>query len=149
MIDLLFAWSLKRKCEGIEGGLPSDVMLRMTFNIAVDFMVGLIPFVGDLADAAFKCNTKNAALLEDYLMKKHGPKNMSMEEKKKSRLEDFGNNEKQPSRPLDHDQTTDLPNRPEPTQPSQQSAGGKLFGFNRGRAPDVEMGGQQTGKTRA
>lgn len=36
-------------------------------NIALDFVVGLVPFVGDLADAAFKCNTKNVRLLERCL----------------------------------------------------------------------------------
>lgn len=36
-------------------------------NIVIDFVIGLVPFVGDLADAAYKCNTRNAVLLEKYL----------------------------------------------------------------------------------
>ena len=36
-------------------------------NIIIDFFIGLIPFAGDLADALYKCNTRNAVLLEKYL----------------------------------------------------------------------------------
>ena len=45
----------------------------MLVNIAADFLVGLIPFIGDLADAAFKCNTRNLRLLENVLDKKYKP----------------------------------------------------------------------------
>ena len=39
----------------------------MKFNMVVDFVIGLVPFVGDIADAAYKCNTKNVVLLEEEL----------------------------------------------------------------------------------
>ena len=39
----------------------------MQINVLIDFVVGLIPFIGDLADAAYKCNTKNVVLLEKEL----------------------------------------------------------------------------------
>jgi hypothetical protein len=42
-------------------------------NIAVDFLVGLVPFVGDLVDAMFKANTKNVRLLERHLDQKYKP----------------------------------------------------------------------------
>lgn len=45
----------------------------MIFNIAIDFIVGLIPFLGDLLDAVFKANTRNVAALEEHLIKKHMP----------------------------------------------------------------------------
>ena len=35
--------------------------------MAFDFGIGLIPVVGDLADAWFKCNTRNNILLERFL----------------------------------------------------------------------------------
>lgn len=43
------------------------MILQMCVNIFIDFVVGLIPFLGDLADVFFKCNTKNAILLEKVL----------------------------------------------------------------------------------
>lgn len=45
----------------------------MMINILADFLVGLVPFLGDLADAAFKCNTRNLRLLEETLDKKYKP----------------------------------------------------------------------------
>lgn len=44
-----------------------SMILRMSVNIFIDFLVGLIPFLGDLADVFYKCNTKNAILLEKVL----------------------------------------------------------------------------------
>jgi hypothetical protein len=44
--------------------LPRVVILRMLFNVAIDLVVGAIPLFGDVADAFWKSNTKNFALLE-------------------------------------------------------------------------------------
>lgn len=65
--------NLVRTCGTIEGGLPSSIYTTMIINIILDFIVGLIPFLGDLLDAAFKANTRNVALLENHLIKKHMP----------------------------------------------------------------------------
>jgi hypothetical protein len=42
----------------------------MIFNILIDFGIGLIPILGDIADALYRANTRNAWLLETYLVKK-------------------------------------------------------------------------------
>jgi len=47
-------------------GLPKIVIARMFFNIAADFVVGSIPFVGDAADFVWKVNTRNLRLLRKY-----------------------------------------------------------------------------------
>lgn len=60
--------------RGITGGLPNTVLAWMIVNIIVNFAVGLIPFVGNLADAAIKCNSKNVRLFENYLDKTYKPK---------------------------------------------------------------------------
>ncbi|KAF2718877.1 hypothetical protein K431DRAFT_287205 [Polychaeton citri CBS 116435] len=73
LVGVFFALMILRKCRQVEGGLDSGVQMRMLINIALDFIVGLVPFIGDLADAAFKCNTKNCRLLERTLEKKYGP----------------------------------------------------------------------------
>jgi hypothetical protein len=46
------------------------VLARMLGNVAIDFVVGAIPFVGDLFDFVFKANKKNARLLERHLMRR-------------------------------------------------------------------------------
>ncbi|KAL0573236.1 hypothetical protein V5O48_008724 [Marasmius crinis-equi] len=47
--------------------LPSWLVSRMLFNNAVSAGVGLVPFAGDIALAVFKANSRNAALLEEFL----------------------------------------------------------------------------------
>lgn len=39
-----------RTCGQVEGGLPNAVKAKMMFNIILDFGVGLVPFLGDIAD---------------------------------------------------------------------------------------------------
>jgi Domain of unknown function (DUF4112) len=46
----------------------------MYTNLVIDFVVGLVPIIGDLADAWFKCNTRNNILLEQFL-RERGLKN--------------------------------------------------------------------------
>jgi hypothetical protein len=46
--------------------LPRIVQLRMLMNVAVDLVVGAIPVVGDAADAFWKSNSMNMALLERH-----------------------------------------------------------------------------------
>jgi len=70
IIDAMMAIMVMRTCAQIEGGLPADVRMKMYINIMLDFAVGLVPFVGDLADALFRANTRNAIVLEKHLRAK-------------------------------------------------------------------------------
>jgi hypothetical protein len=47
-------------------GLPKIVITRMVFNVALDFIFGSIPLIGDLFDFAWKSNDKNMRLLNRY-----------------------------------------------------------------------------------
>ena len=53
--------------EAARLGAPRGTLVRMGFNVALDFGVGSIPLLGDLFDAAFKANLKNVELLERHL----------------------------------------------------------------------------------
>jgi len=46
--------------------VPRVVQLRMLGNLAIDMVVGALPLVGDVADAFWKSNTRNMALLERH-----------------------------------------------------------------------------------
>jgi uncharacterized protein DUF4112 len=46
--------------------LPRVVQLRMLLNVGIDVIVGVVPLVGDVADAFWKSNTRNLALLERH-----------------------------------------------------------------------------------
>lgn len=59
-----------KSCEGIDGGLPAALRMKMMINVIVDFVIGLVPFIGDLADAVYKANTRNAVILETHLREK-------------------------------------------------------------------------------
>lgn len=65
--DMLLAMIVFRTCCSVEPPLSSATKAKMQMNIVIDFLIGLVPFIGDLADAAFKCNTKNVILLEAEL----------------------------------------------------------------------------------
>lgn len=75
VIDAFMAMMVLRTCQQVEGGLPSSIKSKMMLNIILDFAVGLIPFLGDIADAVFRANTRNAVELEKYLRDK-GAKNL-------------------------------------------------------------------------
>lgn len=47
-------------------GTPRIVVARMGLNIGFDYLTGLIPFLGDLFDFAFKSNRRNLALLRQH-----------------------------------------------------------------------------------
>jgi hypothetical protein len=47
--------------------LPTHILSKMVFNVALEFVVGAIPVVGDIFDAFFKSNIRNLALLEAHL----------------------------------------------------------------------------------
>ncbi|HET8542712.1 MAG TPA: DUF4112 domain-containing protein [Anaeromyxobacter sp.] len=48
-------------------GVPATVLARMGVNVAIDAIVGVIPFVGDLADFGVKPNARNLRLLDAWL----------------------------------------------------------------------------------
>lgn len=48
-------------------GVPRSILLRMGLNSIIDYLVGTVPLVGDLFDAAFKANLRNTDLLRRAL----------------------------------------------------------------------------------
>jgi len=48
-------------------GVPYVGLTRMVVNIAIDVLVGTIPFIGDAFDIAWKANRRNYALMTRHL----------------------------------------------------------------------------------
>jgi hypothetical protein len=46
------------------------IKARMTWNIFIDWLFGLVPLVGDIFDIGWQANQKNAQLLANHLKKK-------------------------------------------------------------------------------
>lgn len=62
--------SIIRAAAKIDGGLPKKLYSMMIFNICIDFIAGFIPILGDMADFAWRANTRNAWLIDAYLLEK-------------------------------------------------------------------------------
>jgi hypothetical protein len=48
---------------GVRYGVPKITLLRMAFNIGIDYFVGSIPVIGDAFDFVWKANQKNMDLI--------------------------------------------------------------------------------------
>ena len=46
--------------------LPSNLILKILKNIAIDFIIGILPLVGPIADIFYKSNLKNLKILEEF-----------------------------------------------------------------------------------
>jgi nitrate reductase NapE component len=68
--------------SGVRYRVPKITLMRMGVNIAVDYIFGSIPIVGDLFDAAWKSNQKNVQLIRERAA-------VSAEEARKGRLSDW------------------------------------------------------------
>jgi len=50
---------------------PSEIQLHMLGNIALDAIVGSVPILGDIFDFVFKAQTRNLALLDNWMATPH------------------------------------------------------------------------------
>ena len=48
---------------GVRYGVPKITLVRMAFNIGLDYLVGIIPFFGDAFDFVWKANKQNMDLI--------------------------------------------------------------------------------------
>lgn len=52
-------------------GMTKGQIARMAGNVGFDWMIGLIPLVGDAADFFFRSNTRNLRMIRKHLDKHH------------------------------------------------------------------------------
>lgn len=71
LLCLMLALQVVSKAGKIEGGLPTQLRLQMMANVTFDFVIGLIPIVGDFINIMYKCNLRNFVLLEKHLVDKY------------------------------------------------------------------------------
>jgi hypothetical protein len=57
--------------EGHNLGIPKWKMARMAGNVGVDWLLGLIPFIGAVPDFFFRSNTRNLRIIKRHLDKHH------------------------------------------------------------------------------
>jgi len=139
-----------KKCRTVEGGLDTGTQIQMLINIILDFLVGLIPFVGDLADAAFKANTKNVRLLERHLDQKYKPDsikqdarqyaNTDKEERKRKRKSGIFTRRDPPPATVFEDFDDEAEDRRRFVEEQDSDAGYGVREPERTRAPDDRRG---------
>jgi hypothetical protein len=47
--------------------ITTAILGRMIWNVFIDWLIGIVPFFGDIFDVAWKANRKNIRLLRDHL----------------------------------------------------------------------------------
>lgn len=64
LLSLAIVWQARKL------GAPASLQRRMLANVAIEFVGGLVPIVGDVFDMAFKANLRNLDLLEQHLRRR-------------------------------------------------------------------------------
>src|SRR5262244_3487533 len=59
--------------SAIQYRAPKVVIMRMAMNVAFDYLIGIIPFVGDASDFFIKSNRWNVNLLRRYARERRRP----------------------------------------------------------------------------
>lgn len=59
--------------QAIRAGLPRSAIARMVANVAIDGLVGAVPFLGDVFDIAFKANTRNVRIFREAVQGRSRP----------------------------------------------------------------------------
>lgn len=99
-VELILAFILVNMAMKISGSSKSDarwVKGRMYTNIAINFGIGLFPVLGDIADIFYRCNCKNADLLEDLLYRRVKQALKASREKSAVKIENPNNTAANPS----------------------------------------------------
>ncbi|HLN80934.1 MAG TPA: DUF4112 domain-containing protein, partial [Thermoanaerobaculia bacterium] len=52
---------------GVRAKLPRSAIARMVANVAIEAVVGAVPFLGDLFDMAWKANMRNVDIFREAL----------------------------------------------------------------------------------
>ncbi|KAM7223632.1 protein of unknown function (DUF4112) domain containing protein [Rhypophila decipiens] len=143
IIEILMAMSLVNAAAKIDGGLPAMLRARMMTNVLLDFGIGFIPLLGDIGDAFFRANTRNAWLLDTYLSEKA----KALRDGHVSDPEG-GSPHRVSANALNQDIAPGLQQNPSsqqaPTKPAPARTGGYLLA-GRERQPDLETGLVDTG----
>ncbi|KAG9585035.1 hypothetical protein KCU77_g10191, partial [Aureobasidium melanogenum] len=152
-VDACIALLLVKGCMKVQGGLPMGILIQMLINVAIDFLIGIVPFIGDIADAYFKANTKNCRLLEKHLDNLYKPDALKVKGRSgkpnhpATAYEDFSDEEDdrraflQETRPqADGAQNIRQP-APTADTRAKKSGGWFSFGGNNRREQDLERGG--------
>jgi len=64
---IILVLSLSMVYFAIRLGLPKEKIFQMLFNILIAFLIGLIPYAGEISYLAFKPNMRNLKIIQDHV----------------------------------------------------------------------------------
>lgn len=67
---LAFAVSVYIYSFAKPAGVPLHKRMRMAWNIFIDWLIGLVPLLGDILDVGFKANSKNMRIMMTHVESK-------------------------------------------------------------------------------
>ncbi|HEX2256988.1 MAG TPA: DUF4112 domain-containing protein [Afifellaceae bacterium] len=67
-VALYLVWLSRR------AGADASIRRRMIGNVFVDYLIGLVPILGNIGDLFFKANTRNLRLLKEHLARTAPPR---------------------------------------------------------------------------
>ncbi len=68
--------------------LPWHVKTTMLWNLLIDWLIGLIPLLGDIFDVGWKANNKNVALIKKYVERSDTIQVVSMADHERNKMSD-------------------------------------------------------------
>ncbi|MEW9798532.1 DUF4112 domain-containing protein [Alteromonas sp. CYL-A6] len=71
---VMFLVALRLVWLGTKLGMPKGLLVSMVRNALIDFALGFIPVIGDIADLFFKANQKNVRIMEKWWISNHKDK---------------------------------------------------------------------------
>ncbi len=71
LLDFFMAGTVIHQAGKVDGGLTISVRRKMWLNALFDFFIGVVPFIGDIADVLFHSNRRNAVALERMLRERY------------------------------------------------------------------------------
>ncbi|CUM68420.1 uncharacterized protein PRCAT00006143001 [Priceomyces carsonii] len=77
LVNIYWSITLLQLARTLDEGLPLDIQLIFIINVLIDFLLGLIPIVGDLIVLGYKANLRNYLVLEKHL-ERVGQKNLGL-----------------------------------------------------------------------
>jgi len=81
-IGLIMSLYLLR--EAFKLGVPNLLKLKMLRNVLLDWVIGLVPIAGDIADIAYKANIRNIKLLLEHIDEERQSRRPALEQTDKS-----------------------------------------------------------------
>lgn len=70
LINVFYSIRLIQLAYSVDGGLPWQQLAQMVGNVVLDFVLGLIPFMGIISAALYRANSRNALILQHFLKKR-------------------------------------------------------------------------------